>query len=146
MANTLRCSAAPCLMMFLFFSVILTNINQFEPVQTSSDFFTCSTKSLLDWPKRESDLFQSQQYLDTNCTKHVMIWLLACDCDYPSVVETWPDQGTRSWIHTQVADKSSTMILLKSVKASSGSVCGSQSHSIDCSWTHSQDLQRSLKQ
>jgi len=33
----------------------------------------------------------------------------------------------------QVAGKSSTVILLKSVKAYSGSVCGSQSHSMDCS-------------
>lgn len=146
MVNTLCCSAAPGLMVFLVFSVTFTNINQFELVQASSSLFICSTKSLLDWPKSESDLFQPQQYLDANCTNHVMIWLLACDCGYPSVGETWPDQGTRSWIHTQVADKSSTMILLKSVKASSGNVCGSQSHSIDYSWMCSQHFQRSLKQ
>lgn len=122
---------------------MVTYINQFKPIQTSSNFFTSSTKSLLDWLKSKSDLFQSQQSLDTSCTTDVMFWLLSCDPS--SMVETCPDQVTRSWIHTQVTDKSSTKILLRSVKASTGNAFVSQSHNIDCSWTHSGDLQRSLK-
>lgn len=60
-------------------------------------------------------------------------------------LETCPDQVTRRWIHILVTDKLSTRILLRSVKASISNAFVSQSHRIDCSWRHSQDLQRSLK-
>lgn len=143
MANavTLCWGTDPCLMTFLFKNVTATYINQLEPIQTSSIFFTSSTESLLDWPKSKSDLFQSQQCLDTNCTTHVgltsFLWPFTCGGNL-----SWPSYKK---LNTYSGDKPSTRILLRSVKASTGNTFVSQSHRIDWSWTHSQDLQRSLK-